>query len=142
MTSNTRGNLKALAYCAILVGVLVAIWGVPKLLEQDDEPVVIAEVTETTTTAAPTTTVRRPVSIPTTSARPTLSADNRYLLQLDPEVRAGNTQADLIALGHNICGELDTGSTKPEVARILIDSGFLLSQSMEIIDAAESAYCP
>lgn len=143
MTSPTRGNLKALAYCAILVGVLVAIWGVPKLLEPDEEPVVIAQTTEETTTAtAPTTTVRRPVTIPTTNSRPTLTPDNRYLLALDPQVRASNTQTDLISLGHNICGELDTGSTKADVTKILVDSGFLLSQSMDIIDAAEAAYCP
>ncbi|AUM18256.1 MULTISPECIES: DUF732 domain-containing protein [Rhodococcus] len=141
MTSATRGNLKALAYCAILIGVLVAIWGVPKLLKQDDEPVVVAETAETTTAAAPTTTVRRPVTIPTTN-RPTLGADDRYILQLDPQVRASNSRTDLINLGHNICGELDTGSTKADVTRILVDSGFLLSQSMDIIDAAETAYCP
>lgn len=141
MTNPTRGNLKALAYCAILVGVLVAIWGVPKLLEQDDEPVVVAETAETTTATAPTTTVRRPVTIPTTN-RPTLGTDDRYILQLDPQVRASNSRTDLINLGHNICGELDTGSTKADVTRILVDSGFLLSQSMKIIDAAEAAYCP
>lgn len=134
-----KRNLIAIG--AAVVGVLV-IAGLTALGKANNEAAATATVARSTVaTEAPTTQRSVPSIVPT---RPGNSAeDSRYLAQItDSAVRAGNSDADLLYLAETICIAAAGGETNPEIAEYLLDAGFNLSQSTELVSAAQGIYCP
>lgn len=48
----------------------------------------------------------------------------------------------LIRLGHSVCGALDTGADETEAVSIGMDSGLTWHQSLTVVSAALTVYCP
>ncbi|QRE81837.1 DUF732 domain-containing protein [Rhodococcus ruber] len=104
-----------------------------------------SDTTAPTATTATTTTRVAPRPIPNLPRppAPTVPAvqNDRFLNRLDPQVRTGNSNAELIRLGHLVCDQLAAGESGSYIATILVDSGFSLSAAIELIDAAQDVYC-
>lgn len=96
-----------------------------------------------TVTAGPSAPVAPVVPEPPLSPVNPTDEEEEFLYDLSQYVDIpANQEEDAILLGRTICSALDAGASKPEIAEVIVDSGFTVDESVAFVAAATVNFCP
>jgi hypothetical protein len=83
--------------------------------------------------------------VPTTSNSTTADPrvlDSDFVVRLGSRVLPDTPQAELLALGRDVCAQFDAGASAAAVSSSLESQGLTSAQGDAVIGAAVEAYCP